>query len=124
MNKFPYQVAVSWSKEDDAWEARIPALKNCIAYGDSPEKAVSEVMEAATGWIETAEKFGFPIPKPSASLEKLASISDLINISALARAAGIRVQTLTSKIKRGTPLNEEETQRIDEVLHSKGLIPA
>ena len=124
MNKFPYQVAVCWSDEDKAWQARIPAFKNCIAYGETPQEAVTEIMEAAQGWMETAEKYGFPIPKPSASLERLTSLADLLNISALAREAGIPAQTLASKLKRRTPLNEAESQRITEALQSRGLVPA
>lgn len=121
MNRLPYQITVAWSTEDEAYEARVPALRNCIAYGETAEEAVKEVTIAAGGWLETAEKYGHPIPKPDASLERLATLSEVLNLSAVARAAGIHVQTLATKLKRGTPLSADEAERVGQVLQSHGV---
>lgn len=53
---------------------------------------------------------------PVVTIERLADLSEILNLSALARQAGIPVQTLQSKIRRRTPLSGEETRCIVEVL--------
>ena len=45
------------------------------------------------------------------NIERLADLSAILNLSALAREAGINVQTLQSKIRRKTPLSGDETAR-------------
>lgn len=46
------------------------------------------------------------------STHRLTELSKILNLSALAREAGINIQTLQAKIRRGTPLSGEETARI------------
>lgn len=46
------------------------------------------------------------------STRRLAELAPILNLSALAREAGIRVQTLQAKIRRGTPLSAAETTRL------------
>jgi len=48
------------------------------------------------------------------TIHRLAELSNILNLSALAREAGINVQTLQAKIRRTTPLTGEETRRIAE----------
>ena len=48
--------------------------------------------------------------------DRLADLASILNLSAVAREAGIKVQTLQSKIRRRTPLTGEETRRIVRVL--------
>ncbi len=43
---------------------------------------------------------------------RLAELSKILNLSALAREAGLNAQTLQAKIRRGTPLSGDETARI------------
>lgn len=117
----PYQITVRWSAADESYEAAVPALRTCIAYGDTPEEAVREVTTAAELWLEAAAKHGKPIPKPDASLERLTTMAPVLNLSAIAREAKISVQTLASKLKRGTPLNQEEAEQIATVLESYGV---
>jgi predicted RNase H-like HicB family nuclease len=58
----PYQITVRWSNEDGSYEAAVTALRGCLAYGDSEEEAIREVTIAANVWLETAKKYGKPIP--------------------------------------------------------------
>jgi predicted RNase H-like HicB family nuclease len=58
----PYQITVRWSSEDGSYEAAVPALRGCFAYGDSEGKAIREVTIAANLWLEAAKKYGKPIP--------------------------------------------------------------
>lgn len=55
------------------------------------------------------------------SIERLADLSVILNLSALAREAGINVQTLQAKIRRRTPLSGDETARLTGVLKKHHL---
>jgi predicted RNase H-like HicB family nuclease len=59
-----YHINVFWSDEDRCWIADVPDLKTCAAHGDSPEKAVAEVLVAMEGWLDVARQQGGPIPEP------------------------------------------------------------
>ncbi len=50
------------------------------------------------------------------TIHRLAELSAILNLSALAREAGINVQTLQAKIRRRTPLSGSETRSIVKVL--------
>ena len=117
----PYQITVRWSALDASYEAVIPALRGCLAYGDSPEEAVREVGIAAALWLEAAGKHNKPIPTPDASLERLASIAPVLNMAAVARQSGIFPQTLASKLQRGSTLTEAERESIGSTLGSYGI---
>ena len=115
-----YQINVRWSPEDDAFEAGIPAL-GCIAYGDSAAEAVSEVLVAGELWIEAAEAYGKSIPRPDVTRERLVSLAPILNMSRVAREAGIPVQTIASKLKRGTALTDSERASVERVLSAHGV---
>ena len=59
-----YHINIFYSEEDEGYIADIPDLKNCSAFGQTPEKALEEVMKAKEGWIEAALANGKPIPSP------------------------------------------------------------
>ena len=42
MKAFPYRIVVEFSEEDECWIARVPALPNCAAHGDTAEEAIRE----------------------------------------------------------------------------------
>jgi hypothetical protein len=50
------------------------------------------------------------------TIYRLAQLAPILNLSAVAREAGINVQTLQAKIRRQTPLTGDETRRIVDVL--------
>ncbi|MEQ9824949.1 MAG: hypothetical protein ABQ298_11240 [Puniceicoccaceae bacterium] len=55
------------------------------------------------------------------TIQRLAELSAILNLSALAREAGINVQTLQAKIRRKTPLSGAETRSIVDVLRNHHL---
>ena len=57
-------INVFWSDEDRCWIADVPDLKTCAAHGDSPERAVTEVLAAMDAWLAVAREHGDPIPEP------------------------------------------------------------
>lgn len=124
MNKksqFPYQIVCAWSEEDKAFLARVPAIRHCIAYGDTVEKAVKEVRIAAEAMMESLVKHGKPVPMPDTALERLKVLAPVIKMAVIARMAGMSVTTLDSKLKRGTPLTDDEERRLGGVLHAHGV---
>lgn len=50
------------------------------------------------------------------TVDRLADLASILNLSAVAREAGIQVQTLQAKIRRRTRLSADETRRIVNVL--------
>ncbi len=59
-----YEVIIYWSNEDGAFIAEVPELPGCAAHGDTAETALAQAHEATRLWLETAEEFGDPIPRP------------------------------------------------------------
>ena len=59
-----YHINIFFSQEDNGYIADIPDLKNCSAYGDSPEEALNQVLIAQKLWLEEAEASGMSIPEP------------------------------------------------------------
>ena len=55
---------------------------------------------------------------------KLTELAGILNLSALAREAGINIQTLQAKIRRNTALSGDETKRIISVLKKYRLAVA
>ena len=52
--KTRYHINVFYSGEDKCYIADIPYLKYCSAHGDTPEKALREVLVAQELWLESA----------------------------------------------------------------------
>lgn len=59
-----YHINVFWSEEDQSWVADIPDLRHCSAFGDTPQEALQEVLQAQQAWIESAQAHGDPVPEP------------------------------------------------------------
>jgi predicted RNase H-like HicB family nuclease len=119
----PYQITVRWSVQDTSYEASVPALRGCLAFGDTPEEAAREVTIAAELWLEAAIKHGKPVPAQDTSLERLAAMAPVLNMAAIARQSGISPQTLASKIQRGSTLSETERKSLGSTLGSYGIRP-
>lgn len=59
-----YHVNVFYSEEDEGYIADIPDLKHCSAFGETPEEALHEVLEAKKAWLDAAKANDMPIPEP------------------------------------------------------------
>jgi predicted RNase H-like HicB family nuclease len=62
--KNKYEIIIYWSDDDNAFVAEVPELPGCMAHGDSHEAALANAKDAIQLWIDTAEKFGDPVPEP------------------------------------------------------------
>lgn len=63
-----YAIEIFYSEEDKGYIATVPELPGCSAFGESEEEALKEVKIAIALWLETAEKEGRQIPRPSAKV--------------------------------------------------------
>ena len=59
-----YEVIIYWSNEDQVFVAEVPELRGCMAHGDTKAGALASADQAIQLWIDTAEEFGDPVPKP------------------------------------------------------------
>ena len=59
-----YHINIFYSEEDEGYIADIPDLSHCSAFGESPERALEEVLEAKEAWIEAARANSKAVPEP------------------------------------------------------------
>lgn len=115
-NDVNFPVRISWDAVENEFLAEIPAFEGCIAYGKTEAAALKELRIAKSLWLEARRAAGLPVPVPEKTIEQLRAMRPILNISKIARIAGVHEQTLISKVKRGSPLTESEGKRIGSVL--------
>lgn len=59
-----YEIILYWSDEDQVFVAETPELPGCMAHGETQEVALANIKEAMSLWLDTARKYGDPIPQP------------------------------------------------------------
>jgi len=59
-----YHINIFYSKDDKSYIADIPDLKFCSASGNTPQRALEEVLIAKKLWLEEAQASGLKIPLP------------------------------------------------------------
>jgi predicted RNase H-like HicB family nuclease len=68
VRRYPKQLF--WSDEDGGFVAIAPDLPGCSAFGDTEQKAISELDDAIVAWIHAAKVAGNAVPKPSRPAER------------------------------------------------------
>lgn len=61
--------------EEGGYVAEIPALKGCLAQGETLDEVLSELKLVAELWLETAEKYDQQLPDVADSIEKIKLLS-------------------------------------------------
>ena len=61
---YRFEIIIFWSNEDEVFVADVPELAGCKAHGGSQREALDNAQEAIELWLDTARKFGDPIPEP------------------------------------------------------------
>jgi len=107
-----YLIKIHWSDEDNAYIATVPALRGCISHGSTYAKAARNIKDAADLWLASARKHNDPIPVPDLAAEEIQRLAPLLNVSKLARLAGLNKYTLACKLRRGTRFTPSESGRI------------
>ena len=59
-----YHINIFYSEDDGGYIADIPDLKNCSAFGMTPDDALRQVIIAQKLWLEEARDSNMTIPKP------------------------------------------------------------
>ncbi len=113
-----YLVRIYWSDEDEAFVAEVPALRGCIATGETFAKAAKEIAVAMRLWLGSAAKHGDSIPEPDMAREEIGRVAPFLNVSKLARRAGLNHHTLASKLRRKTAFSGVETKAILKALET------
>lgn len=60
-----YHVNIFYSEEDGGYIADIPDLKNCAAFGDTPNQALEQALIAKDAWLRAAKDNKKPVPAPA-----------------------------------------------------------
>lgn len=60
----PYKVEISPEEDGAGFNASIPDLKGCVAFGETVEEAYQTITEVKQTWIEIALERGWQIPGP------------------------------------------------------------
>jgi len=58
-----YRVIIE-QDEDGVFVAECPTLPGCISQGASRQEAITNIMDAIAGYVESLKKHGEPIPLP------------------------------------------------------------
>jgi antitoxin HicB len=61
--------------EEGGYVAEIPALKGCLAQGETLEEVLNELKIVTDIWLETAEKYDQKLPDLAESIEKVKILS-------------------------------------------------
>ena len=61
---YNYHINIFYSEDDGGYIADIPDLHFCSAFGETPEKALEELLIAKRLWLEEALASNTEIPKP------------------------------------------------------------
>jgi len=59
-----YHINIFYSNEDEGYIADIPDLKNCSAFGATPNEALQQVLIAQELWLDEALDSGITLPQP------------------------------------------------------------
>jgi predicted RNase H-like HicB family nuclease len=66
--KYPF---VIYPAEEGGYIAEIPALKGCLAQGETLKETLSELETVAGLWIETARMHGETLPNVEVEIERV-----------------------------------------------------
>jgi len=61
--------------EEGGYVAEIPALKGCLAQGETLTETLEELETVTQLWIETAEKHGRSLPDVEGEIQKVKALS-------------------------------------------------
>lgn len=120
-----YPVQTYWDERAGYYVAEILEIPTCAADGATATEAYTnlEVTFAVLKEAYQEEKLPFPAANSRlpVSVAELTTASQLVKVAQIAKRAGIPVQTLAAKVKRGTELSVGESHKIARALSDYGV---
>ena len=59
-----YEITSHWNEKDQLYIAEVPELPGCMAHGSTSKEALKNIDDAIRFWVDTAQKYGDPVPEP------------------------------------------------------------
>jgi predicted RNase H-like HicB family nuclease len=66
---------VIYPSEEGGYVAEVPALKGCLAQGETLSETIEELEIVTKLWIETAEQHGQTLPDVEGAIRKVKALS-------------------------------------------------
>lgn len=112
--------AVRIEHDDGDWVATVPALPGCMCVADSRDAAYKEIRVLIRGVLDLMKKDGMPVPEPDPALDDVRRLLPIVNVSKLAKVAGINRNTLSARLRRGTPMPSADVRKVRRALAELG----
>lgn len=61
--------------EEGGFVAEVPALRGCLAQGETLDETLKELMTVRDLWLETAQKYGQKLPDLGSAIAKVRALS-------------------------------------------------
>ena len=97
----PYKIEITPEEDETGFNAAIPELKGCMAFGETIEEAYETIIEVKQAWLEIALERGWPIPEPASA--EFQEYSDSFSVR-LPRYLRDKLSEMAGK--EGTSLNQ------------------
>ena len=62
---------VIYPADEGGYVAEVPALKGCLAQGETPTECLEELKKVQTLWLESAKRNNEKVPSPAQVMAKL-----------------------------------------------------
>jgi antitoxin HicB len=100
--KYPFEIRVLTVEEGGGYLITFPDLPGCMSDGETIEEAIANGADAEAAWLQAAEKWSDPIPKPgegpSGKFVQRLPKSLHARLVARARQEGVSMNTLVTAV--------------------------
>ena len=69
-SELTYPVVI-YPADEGGYVAEVPALRGCLAQGETPAECLKELKKVQTLWLESAQRNNETVPSPAEVLAKL-----------------------------------------------------
>lgn len=101
--KYIYTAIFTPNEDGSKFYARVPDLPGCITTGRSLQDAITQISDAASGWLVVAEDEGLEISVPSAQQDLAHEDGDIFSLISIDTLA-YRAQTDNRAVRKNVSL--------------------
>lgn len=121
-----YPVQMYWDERAEYYVAEILEIPTSAADGTTATEAYANLEETFAVLKKAYQEEKLPFPASNSrlpvSVAELTTASQLVKVAQIAKRAGIPVQTLATKVKRGTEFSVGESHKIARALSDYGVM--